>query len=998
LPVLAGTGSALEPTDDPRPLYEAAGRQLIERLGEDSTVAAQLEVLIVHLGNRVDRLISMLGDLIAKRDQWLHPVVRARASDALREELEQTLKRLVERHLTLLCESLGEQRRADIFELLQYAAGNLLGSGAIAAERRVLLETCLARTVPPDTDSASLQVWRAVAGMLFKQDGDLYESVNVRHGFPTTDRAMKSRMLTLLHSIAEDERLLEDLAALRTLPDPFYSDDQWRTLEALLELLPAAVAELQLVFQSQGKADYVEVALRALRALGPPDDPTDLALAFDYRLQHILVDEFQDTSFSQLDLLERLTAGWTDGDGRTLFCVGDPMQSIYRFRQAEVGLFIGLQQQGLRSLRLEPLRLQANFRSVPCVVEWVNEVFPGVLARRNDAEQGAVKYSPSTAAVAVEGEGRVEVHPFVNADAEAEAALVVTLVRDALRNVDGRIAVLVTARTHVDAIARLLTLAGIEFQAVDIEPLGERPVVQDLVALTRALVHLGDRTAWLAVLRAPWCGLTLSDLHAIAAQQAGTVEEAIGAALNVVADDLFAANAISPDGRTRLQRTYPLLQAALAERGRWPLRIWVERAWNALGGPATVRREEDLADAETFLDRLEQIETVADLEDVARLEEQLHRLFASARSEGRARVEVMTIHAAKGLEFDTVIVPGLHRQMPTEDRELLRWTRIAGEHGGMVLAPIKAEGSDADAIYRWIELLERRRVMRERARLLYVAVTRAKRELHLLGNVRASMRDGEITIHEPQKSSMLHMLWSAISPRWDDVAPSAAAAGGFAAPAPLKLRRLPLDWLPPQPAETARVEPTTLVDVTTERPVFDWVTLTSRHVGTLVHRELERLCRAREAPLDPASFRQRLMVELAELGVPPGHCAAACERVVAAMERTLADPRGRWLLGLDGMVELAELELAVSGVVAGQILEGIIDRTFIDENGARWIVDFKTSTHEGGGLDTFLDEEVVRYRDQLQRYATLLRLLHPGQTVRSALYFPMLRQWREVGV
>jgi ATP-dependent helicase/nuclease subunit A len=996
LPVLAGTGSALEPTDDPLPLYEAAGRQLIERLGEDSTLATQLEVLIVHLGNRVDRLVTLLGDLLAKRDQWLHPVVRARASDDLRATLEHTLKRLVEQHLTLLCDSLGMQRRSEVFELLQYAAGNLLSNASIAAARRALLEACLIRSEPPDTESASLQAWRAIATMLFKQDGDLYASVDARHGFPTTDRAMKTRMLTLLRSIGSDERLLEDLAALRTLPDPFYSDEQWRTLEALLELLPAAVAELQLVFQAQGKADYVEVALRALRALGPPDDPTDLALAFDYRLQHILVDEFQDTSFSQLDLLERLTAGWTDGDGRTLFCVGDPMQSIYRFRQAEVGLFIGLQEQGLRSVRLEPLRLEANFRSAPQVVEWVNAVFPGVLARRNDAEQGAVKYSPSTAAL--RGEGVVQVHPFVNGDADAEALQVVALVRDALERTEGNVAVLVTARTHVDVIARELTFAGIDFQAVDIEPLGDRPVVQDLVALTRALVHVGDRTAWFAVLRAPWCGLMLADLHAIAAQPAGTVEEAVAAALAVVADDLFAPNAVSPDGRRRLERTYPLLRAALAERGRWPLRIWVERAWNALGGPATVRRVEDLADAEAFLGRLEQIERVADLEDVARLEEQLHRLFASARSEGKSRVEVMTIHAAKGLEFDTVIVPGLHRHMPSEERELLRWTRIAGPYGGMVLAPIKAEGSDADAIYRWIELLERRRVLRERARLLYVAATRAKHGLHLLGNVQATMHDGDVTIREPRQGSMLKMLWSAVGSLFDAVTPIAQVAA-HTSPAPLKLRRLPLDWTAPRLAQATQAEAASVIDVTAQRPVFDWVTLTSRHVGTLVHRQLERLCRSgKEGQLDTPSLRARLSVELAELGVPPGHCAAACDRVIAAMERTLGDPRGRWLLGLDGRIREPASELAVSGVVGGQILEGIIDRTFVDEAGARWVVDFKTSTHEGGGLQAFLEEEVVRYRDQLQRYATLLQLLNPGQVVRAALYFPMLRQWREVAV
>jgi hypothetical protein len=169
-------------------------------------------------------------------------------------------------------------------------------------------------------------------------------------------------------------------------------------------------------FRCRGKADYVEIALRALRALGTADEPTDLALAFDYRLQHILVDEFQDTSFSQLDLLERLTGGWADGDGRTLFCVGDPMQSIYRFRQAEVGLFIDLQQHGLRNLRLEPLRLEANFRSIPAIVDWINRVVPAVLAARNDAEQGAVQYSPSTATVAAGEGGGVQVHTFVNAD------------------------------------------------------------------------------------------------------------------------------------------------------------------------------------------------------------------------------------------------------------------------------------------------------------------------------------------------------------------------------------------------------------------------------------------------------------------------------------------------------------------------------------------------------------------------------------------------------
>ena len=91
-------------------------------------------------------------------------------------------------------------------------------------------------------------------------------------------------------------------------------------------------------------------------------------------------------------------------------------------------------------------------------------------------------------------------------------------------------------------------------------------------------------------------------------------------------------------------------------------------------------------------------------------------------------------------------------------------------------------------------------------------------------------------------------------------------------------------------------------------------------------------------------------------------------------------------------------ELALSGVVDDQIIGGVIDRTFIDASGTRWIVDFKTSTHEGGGLEQFLDEEVARYRPQMTRYRQLMRLYRPDEPIRAALYFPLLRQWREVAV
>src|SRR5688572_12767944 len=140
--------------------------------------------------------------------------------------------------------------------------------------------------------------------------------------------------------IVGNEPLRQALVALRTMPPERYTDAQWEVLEAIVRVLPRAVAHLKVVFAESGEADFTEIAQGALLALGTPEAPTDLLLSLDYRIKHVLVDEFQDTSISQWKLLEQLTAGWQRGDGRTLFLVGDPMQSIYRFREAEVALFL----------------------------------------------------------------------------------------------------------------------------------------------------------------------------------------------------------------------------------------------------------------------------------------------------------------------------------------------------------------------------------------------------------------------------------------------------------------------------------------------------------------------------------------------------------------------------------------------------------------------------------------------------------------------------------
>jgi ATP-dependent exoDNAse (exonuclease V) beta subunit len=191
--------------------------------------------------------------------------------------------------------------------------------------------------------------------------------------------------------------------------------------------------------------------------------------------------------------------------------------------------------------------------------------------------------------------------------------------------------------------------------------------------------------------------------------------------------------------------------------------------------------------------------------------------------------------------------------------------------------------------------------------------------------------------------------------------------------------------LPPAPATS------TPPALRTETPVFDWAGETARRVGTLVHAELQSMTMA-SADRDMIRSREPHFGRwLALHGVPPERLQEAAARVVEALIAVLADPRGRWILQA---AREDYREHALSGRVQGEVTRVVFDRSFVDDHGVRWVIDYKTSRHVGGGLAEFLDREVERYRPQLQRYALLAQRLGP-QPVRLGLYFPLMRAWRE---
>jgi ATP-dependent helicase/nuclease subunit A len=1037
MPLLSKFGAQPEIIEDAGALYAEAARATVELIESSDPAADHVERLLAHLDNNVARVEELLIELLRRRDHWLrHVMVQQRA--ALEGALVAERRAVLARVQSLVPAA----ARGELFAIANYALGNR-GAAPLAAY--------------PGGDDA--QSWAMLADMLLTGNGTWRARVDKRHGYPAgaAGKAWKVRLAALIATLG-DERLCSALADTRRLPPASYADAQWRVLEAITELAKRAVAELKLVFQSRGKVDFTEVSQRALLALGDAGGPTDLALRLDYQIMHLLIDEFQDTSISQYELLARLTAGWTPDDGRTLFVVGDPMQSIYRFREAEVGLFLKARAEGIGGVALEALELSANFRSQAGIVDWVNHAFRQVMPEVEDIASGAVAYTESRAVHARLAGDAVEIHPLFSGGAASEAAQVANIVAGiaaasadtGLRsgsaaagsapNRRPSIAILVRGRNHLREIVPQLKHAGLAFRAIEIDRLDDRPVVRDLVALTRALAHRGDRLAWLAILRAPWCGLTLADLHALAGRDSGNnagtgtasprslgegrsereelVSSAAGALPQPISSqatvwelihDPARLAALTPDGRTRLARMRPALAAALAGRLRSSLRDAVEGTWLALGGPACAASETELEDAATYLDHLESNEESGAIADFATFEQGLDKLYALPdMGAGDDAVQIMTIHKAKGLEFDHVIVPGLGKVPPAEGKKLFLWMeRPAHPDASMppkpqidtmlLLAPIEETGAEGDPIYAWLKQLGAEKASFEDGRLLYVAATRAKQRLHLLGETRLLAEGETQAARNPDARSLLAKFWPVVAGEFQRAAATATVAAANAGTAGAtvidqSLRRLAATWSLPEappalawtaPGKTARAQ---------DEIEFSWAGETARHVGSVVHRWLQRIGEDELKGWNAAriqSMRASFNTELAARGVEETQLAAAGARVATALATALTDPRGRWLLGPQ---QHPRNEYRITAVIEGERRNLVVDRTFIDHDGKRWIVDYKSSGHEGTDVEGFLDREQQRYREQLERYAEALA---QGKPAMLGLYFPLLAGWRE---
>ena len=966
-PLLAGAG-ALNPSSDPSALYRDAALSLFSELDKpdvDPDLADALAALLSYASNRIEQLVPLLGNLLAKREQWM-PGLLGGDTDAVAEVLadrlearwQQTLDKLSQFDFSELTQALAAASPGQ--EVLAWAADADFGYG----------------------------YWRQLANFLLtggqSSKRNLRKKVDKRLGFDTKS-PYKAPVQEWLKA-HQDCGIEPHLQVLAELPDPELPEEVARLCERFRVALLQLLGHLRLQFEMSGEMDFTEIGFAAIAALrwgeagleeGLDEGPGEALLAED-RIQHVLVDEMQDTSVNQIRLLTDLVKHWQPDEGRSLFFCGDLMQSIYRFRGALVGLFHNLViADEFAGQPLEKLRLTANFRSSPTVVDWVNQQFEPLI----NAGQGFVRAQPQKSEL-----GEVACHRLMQQSDKqarsAEAHKALSLIQSFLATEeDGDLAVLVRSRSHLNELIPMLRANEIAFSSQNIDRLSSSAPVQDYLALLRVLSHPADRLSWAVLLRAACVGMSWADVDVL--MRVGTDP----------ARALYEGEppqVLTEDGRQRWLHLAAALRSVRDSRWRAHAPRAAQRIWQALRG-------HELLDAAQAVD-IQRLQALVEeqapqgvIRDYRALQVALEALYATPQV---ARVHLMTIHGAKGLEFDWVISLGLNRQTAATRAELIDWLRLDDSvDAPTLLTPKSLPDSDeaVERLHRYVLNEQREAEQQESLRLLYVCVTRAVKQLHLIAGV-------EDEDAQPRQNSMAALLWPAFQTQAIDQ-PELQISVMDEPYVPTSPVIATGDLLVAELSDEAELAEDEALDEDSADDDFD-ENIRQRAMGLVYHEWMQwwASCLMQDPNWslpDAQTRRRRLQARLRHHCLPEAELSAVTDEVNQLIDKTAACEQGRWLLQPRAK---SGCEQALLAEADDSLRRLIVDRWFVEDSDAgacAWIIDYKTA-QAGGDLDDFVLAQVERYRQKVEEYRKGLLVTGIAVEVRCALYFPFHQRLVEI--
>ena len=902
--------------------YKEAAENTFKLL-EEEEYEKDLRNVLLYLDNNIEKFYNLLIHMLGKRDQWLPKLYKKGVAEV--SVLEKTAQEIIQNHLNHLYSLAKECFKKDFFITLA-------------------LNEQAPKTLPK-ADINSIQDWYKLAKLCLTNDFKWRKKVDKKQGFDKKFKKQKIDFIAILEKLQTKENLKEALADLTTLPDSELKKEDSEIIKSIIQVMKLASAQLNILFEKNNAVDFIQTFIIALQKLDDLENINDIALFLDYKIEHLLIDEFQDTSYTQFYLIEKIINNWQQDPNKTLFFVGDPMQSIYRFRESEVGIFINIKEYGIAGIKPTYLQLKKNFRSIKNIVNDNNKYFSKIFPKKQNAATGAISYAESLAHFNIEKNNAIKFYPFAKNMRKQEAEKVCDIIKKALKeNSKDEIAVLVNSRSHLDDIVKVLQKNSITYEAVKTKPLKSNLFTKDLLILTRVLLSIADKLAWLAILRSPWCAMLLKELLIFSDCEKTTIYHQLL--------DTKKTNQLSSHSLKKVKNLTNILTQAIKNKGQFSFVEIFSWALDKLS-PEKYLDEQKRAIKSQFLAILNYCEDNDEI-NIEAVESMLAELYAPSHN---SRLKLMTIYQAKGLEFDVVIIPGLGRSTKTDSAPLIALKTMANNN--LLLAPIKSAFAEKEIkSYTYLKEINNKQKRFEMMRLLYVAMSRAKKRVHLCGFVNEK--------HEASKNTLLEFILpffenSIIMP--EDIDENKTVTKNY---------ENNLLCYQVEKLKTHINNNTNIIKNSEITKISELIHKQS--LGIILHKFLENEI------FNPSE--KIINIKLIELGVPSKLRKTYIAKIKTLLDNTKKDKDGKWIFTKRASTQ-------VEAEFANKEKSIIVDRIFIEKN-TLWIIDFKTiSPNVDETIQTFIIRVKKDYQKQLYQYQTILSDIFEIP-IKTAIYCPAL--------
>ena len=931
-PILSSSGVNFLTDEDPDDLYR-------ETIRETITSNAENHLLFKYFDYDYHKLTEQLLALISKRDQWL-PIVSGllRSDDKNIEEIYGTyytneLNIWVEEKIK---PNFTNEDLKELEIIVNYSADikNIDHKDKLRS-------------------SINYEFWFYIRDLILTKSGkQIRKKIDTSSGFPATNvgKEIKERLLKLIELKINKFNILIDFFNVTYHKNIV---DIYPLITPFCLLLIDMVTRLNEKFKERRIIDFTQIMGNAVEALRD----THLPLILDQNISHILVDEFQDTNESQLIFIELLTQNFAGNPEKSFFAVGDPMQSIYRFRKAEVEIFSRVQKNGISDLKLTSLFLKVNFRSNKNIIDWLNNSFSKAFPLIDDSDEGSVPYS-SCESSNNNLEGGMELIALTcdtkskTAQYEAEALYVLNLIKDTRKsNPDASIAVLTRSKAHLNELITLINKkdTSIPIDAIEMSKILSNQTFQDILCLTKALFDFSDRTNWIAALKSPWCGLSINDLVLL-------FEKDHKSLVWELINNIDNTSRLDKNSARRLRSFVEVIRENIQYRGRISHRYFVEGIWRQLNGEESMVDSNDIQNIDLFLELLEEASEILSI-DFIKLERLIENKFISKTSIQKNSIKFLTIQKSKGLEFDHVIIPNLNKRTRNEESDLVLYDKST--------LSIKNPGNDKN-LHSYHAYKERKRLDNEKIRLLYVAMTRAKNKCYLIGTVK---KEGDLVI--PNSGTFMNILWPFFSDKFTEIA-TPEDENSFEKFIP-KLRRLNDNFYSGDKRYKRSID--------TEELSFCYPNMSTdiqRFTGNIVHKYLEIIVK-KQLDIDKILCNKLDYTESLYLGknFKKKDIKIGLNLVKKSLEMLKKTSDGRWILNRY-LADNSEVSYLLES--NNTTTQHIPDRSFI-ENDIQWIIDYKTPFSPIKNLAV----EAKKHLPQLRLYETIFK--GNKRVIQKAIYF-----------